>query len=155
MLAVDDNEIFVHGLARLVATQPRIRLVGTAGTVAAGLAAAALYVPDVVLMDFELPDGDGIRATKELKARMPFVRVVMLTGRAGRSALVAALAAGCSGFVSKTDGVETLVGAIVSAHEGEGAETLIELSSLLDELPPTNRGLGADLPPRELEEVDA
>jgi putative two-component system response regulator len=150
VLAIDDHEIFVHSLARLLATREGIRLVGTAGTVAAGVAAATLYVPDVVLMDFELPDGDGVQATREIKARMPFVRVVMLTGRADRDAFVRAVAAGCAGFVNKTDPVEVLVAAIRTAHEGEMPAMLAELPGVLDGLPTTRRGLGTDLRPREL-----
>ena len=68
------------------------------------LAAAMEHAPDVVLMDFQLPDGDGPEATEKIKARLPATNVIMLTARADDDALVRAIAAGCSGFVNKEGG---------------------------------------------------
>ena len=103
------------------------------------------------LMDLELPDGDGVQATEQIKALMPLVHVIMLTARSDDQALVRAIAAGCSGFVSKIDSVAQLLKAIVAAHEGEPYLPPKELALLLQQLAPTRRGLGADLTRRELE----
>jgi putative two-component system response regulator len=151
ILVVDDHEIFAHSLVRLLDGTPQIKVVGTAGTVAAAVAAAVAYAPDVILMDFELPDGHGAAATLQIKALTPAVKVIMLTARTDDEALVRAIAAGCSGFVRKEDAVEDLLRAIVAAHEGETIIPPVDLAPLLQLLPPTRRGLGADLTPRELE----
>jgi putative two-component system response regulator len=151
VLVVDDHEIFVQSLVRLLGTKPELKVVGTAGTVADSLVAAVAYVPDVVLMDFELPDGDGPLATKQIKALMPAVKVVMLTGRTDEQALVRAIAAGCAGFVSKTEAVESLLSVIVAAHEDETVTPTDGILPLLGKLRPTKRGLGADLTAREFE----
>jgi len=67
VLVVDDHEIFAQSLVRLLANQPQLEVVGSAHSVASALAAALEHSPDVVLMDFELPDGDGPEATEMIK----------------------------------------------------------------------------------------
>ena len=151
ILVVDDHSIFTQSLVRLLGSKRELKVVGTAGTVSSAIATAVALRPDVVLMDFELPDGDGPQATAQIKTLMPSVQVVMLTVRADDQALVRAIAAGCSGFVNKADTVDCLVHAIVAAHEGEPITPSHELSPLLLQLPPTKRGLGADLTIREVE----
>jgi putative two-component system response regulator len=151
ILVVDDHEIFAHSLVRLLGSTPQLKVVGTAGTVAEAVVAALAYVPDVILMDFELPDGDGPQATEQIKALLPAVKVVMLTARTDEQSIVNAIAAGCSGFVKKDEPVEVLLEAIVAANEGETIALPSELAPLLRQLRPTNRGLGADVTPRELE----
>jgi DNA-binding NarL/FixJ family response regulator len=126
-------------------------VIGTAASVSEAVAAALAYEPDVILMDFELPDGDGAQATEQIKALTPTVDVIMLTARTDDDALVRAIAAGCSGFVRKEEPVEALLDAIVAAHEGETITPPSELTPLLRKLRPTHRGLGAELTPRELE----
>ena len=126
-------------------------MVGTAGTVSEAVVAALGYQPDVILMDFELPDGDGPQATEQIKALTPSVKVIMLTARTDDQTLVRAISAGCSGFVRKEDAVDVLLEAILAVHDGETVAPPKDLAPLLRQLRPTHRGLGADLTPRELE----
>jgi putative two-component system response regulator len=151
VLVVDDHEIFVQSLVRLLSAHPALKVVGTAATVATAEKATVAYEPDVVLMDFELPDGDGATATEAVKALLPRTKVVMLTGRTDRGAAVRAIAAGCSGFVAKAQGVEALIEAIRAAHAGDEAVRIDDLPRLLGDLRPTRRGLGTDLGTREIE----
>jgi putative two-component system response regulator len=154
VLTVDDHDMFVESLGRLLASQPDIRLVGSAGSVAAAIEATTAYLPDVVLMDYELPDGDGIKAIRAIKALDPRVKVVMLTGRSDRNALTRAVEAGASGFVNKTECVEELIRAIVAAYNGEIPKQFIEVRDVLRRMSPTQRGIGLDLRPRELEVLE-
>jgi len=152
VLVVDDHEIFVQSLVRLLDAHPDLKVVGTAASAAAAREATVAYEPDVVLMDFGLPDGDGATATEAVKALLPMTKVVMLTGRTDRDALVRAIGAGCSGFVAKAEAVETLVQAIHSAYEDdEPMQQMAEMPVLLSELRPTSRGLAAAITARELE----
>ncbi len=151
VLVVDDHEIFVQSLVRLLEDKPGIAIAGTAGRVGDAVAAARAQVPDVVLMDFELPDGDGPQATQQIKALVPSAQVIMLTARTDDDALVRAITAGCSGFVSKTKTADDLFDAIVSAHAGETLTPPASLASLLRQLPPNGRRLGVDLTDREVE----
>jgi DNA-binding NarL/FixJ family response regulator len=151
VLVVDDHEIFTESLFRLLDSRPELKVVGTAGTVADAVIGARASEPDVILMDFELPDGDGAEATEQIKALTPSVKVVMLTARSDVQSFTRALAAGCSGFVTKETGVDNLLAAIVAAHAGEVIPPPIGLAPALRDLRPTHRGLGADLTPRELD----
>jgi DNA-binding NarL/FixJ family response regulator len=151
VLVVDDHEIFVTSLVRLLDAQPTVRVIGRATTAYEAEKAMIASEPDVVLMDFELPDADGATATEAIKALVPKAKVVMLTGRTDRHALTRAIGAGCAGFVAKTETVETLVDAIHAAHEGEAPAPITGLPRLLAQLRPTSRGLGSDLGARELE----
>jgi DNA-binding NarL/FixJ family response regulator len=154
VLIVDDHVIFTESLIRVLGSRPELTVVGTAGTVHSAVAAAVELRPDVVLMDFELPDGDGPQATAHIKALMPSVHVIMLTALAGGDALVRAIAAGCSGFVNKGDAVDDLVQAILAARDNEPINPTPTLTPLLRQLPPTERGLGADLTLREREVLE-
>lgn len=151
LMVVDDHEIFVDSLVRRLALEDDLRVVGVAGTVEAARRGIVSYEPDVVLMDLELPDGDGAEATEHVKRYEPRVKVVMLTGRTDQAAMVRALGAGCSGFVTKTEGAERLIEAIRHAHRDEAVPSPAELAPLLAELRGTSRGVGATLTPREIE----
>jgi DNA-binding NarL/FixJ family response regulator len=151
VLVVDDHQIFVQSLVRLLESQATIAVVGTAATAGQAEQAVIACEPDIVLMDFELPDRDGAKATEAIKALRPETKVVMLTGRTDQQALIRAIGAGCAGFVAKTERIDKLVDAIRAAHQGEALSQHVELPSLLARLRPTSRGLGSDLGPRELE----
>lgn len=151
IMVVDDHEIFLDSLVRRLGLEDDLRVVGVAGTVEAARRGIVSYEPDVVLMDLELPDGDGAEATEHVKRYDPRVKVVMLTGRTDQAAMVRALGAGCSGFVTKTEGTERLIDAIHRAHRDDTIPSPAELAPLLAELRGTSRGLGATLTPREVE----
>ncbi len=119
VLIIDDHEIFAKSLARVIESEPGMTVVGSAGTVAEGLGLVEQLQPDVVLMDVELPDGDGIEATRHIVANSVHTRVVLLTGRADDEALRRGLEAGCAGFVVKTDSLDRLVGAVRAAAPTE------------------------------------
>jgi response regulator RpfG family c-di-GMP phosphodiesterase len=151
VLVIDDDEVFVAGVVRLLGIQPSLEVVGTAGSVAESQVAVARLEPDVVLMDFELPDGDGIAATAMIRALSPAAKVVMLTGRADQDAFVRAMGAGCAGFVTKTEAAEKVVEAVRDAYKDDTLSRVTDLPELLRRLSPTRRGLGSDLGTREIE----
>jgi putative two-component system response regulator len=151
VLVVDDHETFVTNLLHLLDAERAVRVVATAVSVLAAEQAVVAYEPDVLLMDFELPDGDGIAALARIRALVPSAKVVMLTGRTSHEALIRAIDAGCAGFVGKTEPVDKLIDAIRAAHHGDTLTPVTDLPRLLDSLSPTSRGLGSDLGPRELE----
>src|SRR3954467_5777818 len=101
MLLVDDHELVAEALRHALDKEPDLEVVGHATTVQEGVRAARELHPDVVLMDFQLPDGRGTEATTLIKQDRPATTVVMLTSQADGAVLAAALEAGCSGFVSK------------------------------------------------------
>jgi response regulator RpfG family c-di-GMP phosphodiesterase/DNA-binding CsgD family transcriptional regulator len=151
VLIVDEDEIHVHSLTRILSAEPSITVVGTAGAAAEAERVAVASEPDVVLMDFELPDGAGIRATEAIRALVPGAQIVMVTDRTDQQSLMRAIGAGCAGFVARTAPVDKLIEAIHSVHEGEGPSPVIGPPRLAAQVGPARRGLGSDLRPRELE----
>jgi DNA-binding NarL/FixJ family response regulator len=151
VLLVDDHDLVLESIRRALTTEPDIRVVATAASVNAALDAARTAQPDVVVMDYLLPDGTGAEGTTKLLAENPGVQVVMLTGQSSGATLADALEAGCSGFVAKEGRFDNLVHAIRAAAAGEiyVPQQLVEdLAAHLRPRPPT---LGADLTERELE----
>jgi putative two-component system response regulator len=154
VMVVDDHEIFVASLVRLLSTRPTLKIVATAGTVADSIRAATTYLPDVVLMDFELPDGSGADAAARIKAVAPATQVIMLTARTDETALLRAVEAGCAGFVNKQDAADDLFAAIDAVHAGDMTASVQEVVPLLSRLTPTKRGMATDLRPREREVLE-
>jgi DNA-binding NarL/FixJ family response regulator len=151
VLLVDDHDLVLESIRRALTVEPDLEIVGAVSTIAAALDATRDHAPDVVVMDYVLPDGTGAEATAKLLAEHPHVQVVMLTGQSSGATLADALEAGCSGFVSKEGRFDTLVQAIraTSANEMFVPQHLVE--ELAAHLRPRPATLGADLTDRERE----
>jgi DNA-binding NarL/FixJ family response regulator len=151
VVVVDDHEMFVQGLTAVLSADPSIEVVGTAGTVEAGIASVRMHSPDVVLMDYELPDGDGASATQRIKGEVPDAQVVMVTSFDDEGILVRAIEAGCSGFITKHKAIQEVAAAVRAANAGEALISPSMLARLLPKLRQNPRGLGSDLTAREVE----
>ena len=94
VVIADDHAVVRTGLAELLSTVSDVELVGTARDGAHAVAVCAEQRPDVVLMDLEMPDVDGIEATRRIKAAQPETAVVILTSFSDRERILRALDAG-------------------------------------------------------------
>ena len=119
VLIVEDHELMIEGLTALLNESPQLEVVGTAGTVKGAIEAATRLDPDVVLMDFRLPDGNGAEATSRICAEHPDVAVLFLSADVSYDAMVRALDAGACGYVSKAASADDLIAAVTRAAEGE------------------------------------
>ena len=154
VVVCDDHQVVAQGLAMVLGAAPDIEVVGVAGSVAEVRQMAVSRRPDVVLMDYGLPDGDGVTATAAIKASQPDVQVIMLTSFVDEDVLVAAIQAGCSGYVTKHKGAEELTAAVRLAADGEALVSPDMLARLLPRLRRGHQGLGWDLSPRERQVLD-
>jgi two-component system response regulator DevR len=118
VLIVDDHKMVRMGLRELLAEAGDINIVGEAGTAAEGTTETARLGPDVVLLDYKLPDGDGAEACARLKARRPALRVIMLTSFLDERVVTAAIASGVDGYVLKEIDGPDLAIAIRKVHGG-------------------------------------
>jgi two-component system NarL family response regulator len=118
VLLVDDQQLLTDSLARLLAAEPDIEVVGVAGTVAAAKLLARERM-DVVLMDYRLPDGTGAEATRAIKARWASARIVMLTALADDETVLESIQAGADGYMTKDTAIEEVVAAVRHAAAGE------------------------------------
>jgi DNA-binding NarL/FixJ family response regulator len=118
VLVVDGHQTFAELLGHALAGQPDLRYVGHALTGAEALRLAAELKPNVILLDPELSDADGIAIAELLRVRQPDTRVVILTA-SDESALVGrATAAGAAGFLSKNGALGDVLNALRTAHGG-------------------------------------
>lgn len=155
VLLVDDHEIVRLGLMTLMNDRDDMQVIGEAGNAAEALDKVARLTPDVVLMDIRLPGESGIEATRQIAARHPASKVVMLTSFTDDDLVVRAIAAGAVGYVLKKVGNEELVRAIVAAARGEAvldpATTLALLARVRLGEQKADREAFRSLSPRELD----
>lgn len=119
ILLVDDHDIVRLGLMTLLNDQPDMEVIGEASTAAEAVRTVESLSPDVVLMDIRLPGEGGIEATRQVTAKFPNVKVVMLTSFADDELVMRAISAGAVGYVLKQVGNEELIRAIQAAARGE------------------------------------
>lgn len=120
-----------------------------ASTVSGAVSAAASTVPDVAIIDFQLPDGDGTDAALAIRAANPRVRVLILTGMTDERTVVAAIDAGCSGLVTKDKALRELIDAVRLVSSGEAYIAPGMLAALLPRLRSPGGGRRVDLTDRE------
>ena len=150
VLIVEDHLMFSQALRSALDDSDDIAVTATAETGAAGLAAARATQPDVILLDYRLPDQDGVEVARQMKADNPSCRIVMLTAASDDDVLRRAIQAGCSGYLTKDQSVEELSLAVRAAHNGEALISPDLLSRLLNQLGDRTRP-GSDLTARETE----
>src|SRR5690242_1795879 len=119
VLIVEDHRLMAEGLASLLGETKELKVVGVAGTVQEAITAARSLQPQVVLMDFRLPDGNGAEATDRIRKEHPEVAVLFLSADVSDDAMMQAVDAGACGYVSKAATAEELTSALRRAGEGE------------------------------------
>jgi DNA-binding NarL/FixJ family response regulator len=119
LLIADDHGVVRAGLEQLLATFEGVEVVGAAADGAEAVELCASRHPDVVLMDLEMPNVDGIEATRRIAARSPATQVVVLTSFSDRERILRALDAGAVGYVLKDAAPHALEEAIRAAARGE------------------------------------
>jgi DNA-binding NarL/FixJ family response regulator len=121
VLIVDDHEIVRWGLATLLAEEPEIDVVGQADTGACALELAGSIRPDVILMDLQLPDHDGVEVTRRIVEDGLPSQVVVLTSFSDDNRVREAIQAGAIGYLLKDVRRTDLVRAIQDAAQGRPA----------------------------------
>ena len=101
VLVVEDQKALADALQIAIDAQPDLECAGVAATAEDSVREAVAGHPDVVLMDIHLPGVDGIEGTRRLKASLPGVRVLILTGDTAPALFSEAAAAGADGFLAK------------------------------------------------------
>lgn len=131
VLVVDDHQIVALGLVALLEDDQSCEVVAVVASGAEALEAVTKYQPQVVLMDYRLPDGTGADATRAIRALNAPPGVVMVTSVADRHVMAQALDAGCCGFLSKNADRRDLVAAVVAAARNESFFTKDVLTHLV------------------------
>jgi DNA-binding NarL/FixJ family response regulator len=150
VLIVEDHRMFSQALSAALDEADDIAVTSAVSTAADGLQAAEETNPDVVLMDYRLPDGNGVEAARRIKAITPAARIVMLTASSDDNVLRQAIEAGCSGYLTKDHTIEELILAVRAAYNGEAVISPALLSRLVAREADRARP-GSDLTAREAE----
>ena len=133
VLLVDDQPAVLHGLRVRFHLESDMQVVGEAGSGAEALSMAQTLLPDVVLMDIEMPGMDGIEAAAALHMLVPQCAVAILSIHLNQQTRVRAQAAGASAFVEKRGATDTLLAAIrQAAAQIEAASEQREKPSFVD-----------------------
>jgi two-component system NarL family response regulator len=117
-LLVDDHPLFLDGLKNLL-TVRGIEVVGTARDGMEALEKARTLHPEIILMDIQMPNLDGLAATRLIKAELPDVKIVMLTMSAEDEDLFEAIKNGACGYLLKTLDVDEFFSLFVGLARGE------------------------------------
>jgi NarL family two-component system response regulator LiaR len=118
---VADDDPLVRRLIRDTLQMDGVTVIAEATTGREAVELALFYRPDVVVMDYMMPELDGIEATRSIYEQAPEVRVVMLTGAGDESLGLRGLRAGAAGFLSKDMELASLPRALRSTLDGEAA----------------------------------
>jgi DNA-binding NarL/FixJ family response regulator len=119
VLVADDHPVFLRGMRAILGAEPDTELVGEARDGEEAVQLALELVPDVILMDLNMPKVTGIEATRRILEASPDTAILMLTMFEDDSSVLAAVRAGARGYVLKgADGTETLR-AIHAVADGE------------------------------------
>ena len=118
VLLVDDHPVVRAGMKALLETTGRVDVVGEATSGAEAVEQIRALEPDVVIMDVEMPEMDGVEATRRIMALAPATKVLVVTIHDGDECLVPALDAGAAGFLNKSAADTDLIGAVEAISRG-------------------------------------
>lgn len=118
VLLADDHPLYREGLRNMLAVRG-IQVVGVAEDGQEAERLAHQLLPDLILMDVEMPNGDGVTATKVIKAALPEIKIVILTVAAGTETLLTALKHGASGYLLKNLATEQFFALLSEVLQGE------------------------------------
>lgn len=121
LMLVDDHALFRSGLAALLSSQMDMEVVAQADNGVEAVKQAEEVMPDLILMDINMPGGDGLEATRIIKDKMPYVKIVMLTASDENDLLFEAVKAGAQGYLLKHLDPEVFLAELSAQLRGEAS----------------------------------
>lgn len=118
ILVADDHEVVREGLKAVLATRADFRVCGEAATGRAAVARGRELKPHVVVLDFSMPDLNGLEVTRQIRKALPDTEVLILTMHDSDTLAREALAAGARGFLLKTHAKGLLIAAVDALSQG-------------------------------------
>lgn len=155
VLLVDDHALFRAGVRHALTGDEGIQVVGEASDGREAVEAVTCLRPDVVLMDLNMPNMNGVEATRRLKQLFPDLRIVILTVSDADRDLFEAIKAGADGYLLKSTGTADLAEGLRAAVSGESPISPLMAARLLKEFrryrPEEHKEPAQQLSPREVE----
>jgi DNA-binding NarL/FixJ family response regulator len=119
VVIADDHPVVRAGIAGLLEKQPDLQVVGEIGEGAQVEPLAALWQPDVLVLDVAMPGLDPVATTRRLKEQHPALNVLVLTAYDDEAYVTGLLAAGATGYLLKEEALDTLVAAVRAVARGQ------------------------------------
>lgn len=133
VLIVDDHLLSRKGIASIIAANPLFEVVGEATSGHEALEKAKQLLPDLILMDIRMPDGDGLEATSRIKAAMPHIKIIILSVSDDVQDFFEAIKRGAQGYLLKNMEPEYWLDYIVSIAQGEAPISRALAAKILQE----------------------
>lgn len=138
LLLVDDRDVFRQGLATLLDTETDMEVIGQASNGREAIALAERLQPDVILMDMQMPVCNGVNATREIIARYPWMRILVLTTFDDDEYIGQSLQAGAKGYLLKRKSSEEMAMAIRAVYRGYAQLSPEIASKVFERIKPVN-----------------
>jgi two-component system, NarL family, response regulator LiaR len=154
ILIVEDDPMMQLGLEQCLSTRDDLEVLTVVEDGYRGVEEALKLQPDIVLMDIGLPRLDGIAATQQIKAKLPDIRIVMLTSHVSETEVIGSLSSGADAYCVKGTSIDKLLTAIAAARDGASYLDPQIARLVLDHLKPTpthETNIVGQLSQRELE----
>jgi DNA-binding NarL/FixJ family response regulator len=119
VLIAEDHDVVREGLKFLIRTEPDFEIAGEAEDGLAAVKMAQRLKPDVVLMDFAMPNSSGLQATQTISDRLPNSKVLVLSAYSDEESVRRLFAAGALGYLTKRSAADELLQAIRVVNEGK------------------------------------
>jgi len=132
VLIIDDHVLFREGLVGLIRSTPDFSVADQAGSVQEGIEKALYHKPDIILMDFSLPDGTGLDATRAILKELPESNIIFLTVYETDENLLAAIRLGAKGYMLKNVSSSSLIASLRALADGEIAMSRKMMSRALE-----------------------
>ncbi|HSB70452.1 MAG TPA: response regulator transcription factor [Candidatus Methylomirabilis sp.] len=150
MLLVDDHALVRRGIATFLAACPDIEVVGEAENGVHAVVKAAELMPDLILMDIQMPVMDGLEATRRIKAAHPYLKIVMLTIAEEERNLFEAIKAGAHGYLLKSSQPDEFLARVRGISQGEAPISHVMAAKILEEFGRHPQGNPSDVPASKL-----
>ncbi|MDR5658393.1 response regulator transcription factor [Serpentinicella sp. ANB-PHB4] len=119
VLIVDDHSVVRKGLKMFLGTNPSIEVCGEAENLKDAIKMTTKTKPDVIILDFKLPDGDGINGSIAIKARFPDIKIIILTAYTQNETVLGAIRAGVDAYLLKDIESKELINTIIAVYKGK------------------------------------
>ena len=151
VLVVDDHALFRRGITAVLANHENLEVVGEASDGLEAIKKAEAIVPDIIVMDLNMPHCSGLEATQALQTKMPQVNILVLTVSDNEADLFAAVKFGAKGYILKNTEPEELIQAILHITQGGVIVSPIMATKLLTEF----KGLEAEGKREAIQETES
>jgi two-component system, NarL family, nitrate/nitrite response regulator NarL len=118
LIIVDDHQLFIDGIKSLLKNEKEIKVVGEALNGIEAMARITEEKPDIILLDINMPDMDGVETTREIRKKFPEVKIIILTMHNQHEFISNLVSEGALGYILKNTGKTELINAIKTVHGG-------------------------------------